>query len=182
MNATGLERLLHRPIFGGVFGHGRFALASMPCVSRGLHSIRYLVVEPQAGMVLSVSDDKTEALAGARRVLTVASELQPVEEPHPEQLKIWPDWNEPVLEVEPLKQEVAKTVSRRRREIFDKSNGKCHYCGNVLALDGKWHVEHMQPRALGGTEDLLNLVAACAGCNLEKSDRTALEFVALASR
>ena len=43
--AAASERLLHRPIFGGVFGHGRYALASMPCVSRGLHSIRYMVVE-----------------------------------------------------------------------------------------------------------------------------------------
>lgn len=174
LQATGTERLLHRPIFGGLFGHGRYALATMPCLSRGLHGIRYMVVEPRAGMVLSASEDKTEALAGARRVLAAANELQPTEL-NQEQLKIWPDSNEPILE--PVKLEAGKAVSRRRREIFEKSNGRCHYCGDVLTLDGKWHIEHMKPRALGGSEDLLNLVAACIGCNLEKSDLTALEYV-----
>jgi hypothetical protein len=68
-------RLLQRPIYGGVFGEGRYALASVPCVSRGLYSTRYMVVEPHAGAVLSVADDKVEALAGARRVLYASGEL-----------------------------------------------------------------------------------------------------------
>lgn len=167
-----IERLMHRPIFGGVFGLGRYSLASMPCVSRGLHSIRYMVVEPQGGAVLSVSEDKVEALAGARRILSATSELHAVNDEEPEQLKIWPEWNEPVLS-----QPAAKPVSRRRREIHEKSGGKCHYCSTPLRLDGPWHVEHMLPRALGGGEDPLNLVAACVPCNLQKSDRTALEFL-----
>lgn len=33
------------------------------------------------------------------------------------------------------------------------------------------------PRALGGGDDALNLVAACRRCNLAKSDRTAIELV-----
>jgi 5-methylcytosine-specific restriction endonuclease McrA len=65
-----------------------------------------------------------------------------------------------------------------RREVFERSRGCCHYCRTPLTLDGQWHVEHMLPRALGGTDDELNLVAACAPCNLAKRDRTALEFVA----
>jgi 5-methylcytosine-specific restriction endonuclease McrA len=73
--------------------------------------------------------------------------------------------------------EEPRSVSRRRREIFERSAGKCHYCGTPLTLVGKWHVEHQQPRALGGGDDPLNLVAACVRCNLAKSDRTALEFV-----
>jgi hypothetical protein len=172
-STAGVERLMHRPIFGGVFGRGRFALASMPCVSRGLHSIRYMVVEPQAGAVLSIAEDKVEALAGARRILAATSELAavPVEEPAPEQLEIWP-MGEP--ERQP---EAPRHIPRRRKEVFDKCGGKCHYCGEVLTLDGKWHIEHMMPRALGGGDDPLNLVAACVPCNLQKSDRTALEFV-----
>jgi hypothetical protein len=173
-NAAALERLLHRPIFGGVFGFGRYALASMPCVSRGLHATRYMVVEPQAGAVLSVSEDKVEALAGARRVLVVTNELAAVtEDEAPEQLQMWPDSDEPTMQAQRL-----KPVCRRRREIFDKSQGKCHYCSTVLTLDGRWHVEHMMPRALGGGDDLVNLVAACVPCNLGKADRTAIEFVA----
>ncbi|MCB2039169.1 MAG: HNH endonuclease, partial [Ottowia sp.] len=71
----------------------------------------------------------------------------------------------------------ARYVSRRRRSIFEQSQGRCHYCGAALDLTGKWHIEHQLPRALGGTDEGLNLVAACVPCNLSKSDRTAIEFV-----
>jgi hypothetical protein len=35
----------------------------------------------------------------------------------------------------------------------------------------------MVPKALGGGDQPLNLVASCVKCNLEMSDRTAVEFV-----
>lgn len=69
-------------------------------------------------------------------------------------------------------------VSRRRREIFNKSAGHCHYCGATLTLDGKWHIEHKLPGALGGDNDPENLTAACVHCNLAKRDRTDVEFIA----
>jgi hypothetical protein len=167
------ERLLQRPIYGGVFGDGRYALASMPCVSRGLYTTRYMVVQPQDGIVLSVADDKIEALAGARRLLRAANDLHAgeVDERRQTQGELWP------CEPEPTAADAPRYVSRRRREIFERSQGQCHYCSAPLTLDGKWHVEHQFPRALGGGDDALNLVAACVRCNLTKSDRTALEFV-----
>lgn len=172
MNAVATERLLQKPLVGGVFGHGRYALASMPAKSRGLHSICFMVVEPQAGAVLSVADDKVQALASARRVITAAMELAGcTQEAAPEQLEMWPA-------DEGAAPEPQRQIPRRRREVFDRSEGKCHYCREVLTLDGKWHIEHMKPRALGGTDDPLNLVAACVACNLQKSDSTALEFLA----
>ena len=72
-----------------------------------------------------------------------------------------------------------RSISRRRREVFERSQGRCAYCRAELAIHGPWHVEHQVPRALDGTEEPGNLVAACAPCNLAKSDRTALEFVLL---
>jgi hypothetical protein len=166
------ERLLQRPIYGGVFGDGRYALASMPCVSRGLYATRYMVVQPQHGVVLSVADDKTEALAEARRVLAAANDPNGAAEPRSSvQWELWPD--DPREELPAP----APYVPRRRRDVFERSQGKCHYCGDALTLDGKWHVEHQFPRALGGGDDPLNLVAACVRCNLAKSDRTAIEFV-----
>lgn len=166
-------RLLQRPIYGGVFGDGRYALASMPCVSHGLYTTRYMVVQPQDGVVLSVADDKTEALAGARRLLRAANHLQATDSDERLQVQgeLWP--SEPA----PAAAEPVRYVSRRRRAIFERSQGQCHYCSAPLTLDGKWHVEHQLPRALGGGNDPLNLVAACVRCNLAKSDRTALEFV-----
>jgi hypothetical protein len=168
-------RLMHRPIYGGVFGQGRYTLASMPCVSRGLYATRYMVVEPKAGAVLSVAEDKVEALADARRALHAANDANAAVEHQPHQLELG------LLEPEERGPDIPprllpKPISRRRQEIFSKSDGRCHYCDGILQLDGKWHVEHMMPRALGGGDDPLNLVAACVGCNLEKSDRTALEF------
>jgi hypothetical protein len=169
------ERLLQRPIYGGVFGDGRYALASMPCVSRGLYATRYMVVQPQAGVVLSMSEDKIEALSDARRLLASNDPRDQAIEPHSVQGELWPEALHPVG---PSGEPPLRHISRRRREIFERSAGKCHYCGTALTLDGKWHVEHQQPRALGGGDDPLNLVAACVRCNLAKSDRTALEFVA----
>jgi 5-methylcytosine-specific restriction endonuclease McrA len=173
------ERLLHRPIYGGVFGSGQYALASMPCVSRGLYATKYMVVQPQAGVVLSVSDDKVEALALARGRLHAANDQHATahRETCPAQGELWPD--EPLLLPT---SSPAPYVSRRRRAIFEASEGKCHYCGTTLTLDGKWHIEHQLPRALGGGDDALNLVAACVRCNLAKRDRTAIEFVAAPNR
>jgi hypothetical protein len=166
-------RLLQRPIYGGVFGEGEYALASMPCVSRGLYATRYMVVQPRGGVVLSIADDKVEALTLARERLYAANDGHAATaEACQVQGELWP--GELTLEPAPA---ALRYVSRRRREIFERSQGKCHYCGTVLTLDGKWHVEHQFPRALGGGDDALNLVAACVRCNLAKSDRTAIEFV-----
>lgn len=167
------SHLLQRPIYGGAFGDdGRYALASVPCVSRGLHAIRYMVVQAQAGLVLSVSEDKTEALALARQRLSAANDKRQPPNFATEQGELWPD--EPLLSPVPAP---APYVSRRRREIFERSQGLCHYCRTPIELFGKWHIEHQLPRALGGGDDALNLVAACVPCNLRKSDSTAIEFV-----
>lgn len=167
------EKLLQRPIYGGAFGDdGRYSLASVPCISHGLHATRYMVVQAQAGLVLSVSEDKTEALALARQRLSAANDKRQPSNLATEQGELWPD--EPLLSPVPAP---ARYVSRRRREIFERSMGLCHYCHTPLELFGKWHIEHQLPRALGGGDDALNLVAACVPCNLRKSDSTAIEFV-----
>jgi len=65
----------------------------------------------------------------------------------------------------------------KKRSVWAKSNGKCHYCLKTLKESSGWHVEHMQPKSLGGSDDLENLVAACASCNLEKSSMTAQDYI-----
>lgn len=170
--------LLQRPILGGVFGAGRYVLATKPCVAHGLHAVRFMVLDPRAGAVISMGDTKTEALAAARRIIR-AAQLRGdgcgSGAPTPAQPGLWPD-----AELEDGSPPVRlRPISRRRRDIFAKCDGKCHYCCRVLTLDGAWHVEHMLPRALGGQDEIGNLVAACAPCNLAKGDKTAVEFVAL---
>lgn len=156
---------------------GRYALASMPCVMKGLHAVRFMVIEPATGAVLSLADEKVAALDAARAVIRT-TELLLVEQAQtdgqdPQQAELWP------REARTGRPEVdrCRPVSKRRRNIFAKSNGRCHYCAAPLQLDGAWHVEHMLPRALGGADDVGNLVAACVPCNLAKRDRTAIEFV-----
>lgn len=169
------ERLLAKPLQGGLFGDGEYALASMPCVARGLHSVRYMVIRPRAGTVLAVAEAKGDALAAARRVISAAGELRLAsDEDGPKQCGLWPDEELPIAD-EPAR---APVVSRRRREVFERSRGQCFYCDATLEIGGEWEVEHQRPRAIGGGDDPLNLVAACRRCNREKSDSTALQYLA----
>ena len=161
--------ILQRPIVGGAFGVGRYALATQPIISRGLHAVRHMVIEPRAGAVLSISEDKREALQLARKVLQAERQA----DPSWEQGRLWAH-----SELPPQEPPTVVNVSRRRREIFEKSGGRCHYCAAELTLGGQWHIEHIVPKALDGTDAKLNLVAACVRCNLAKSDSTALEFLA----
>jgi len=163
--------MLQRPLSGGVFGQGQYALATLPTITEGLHAVRFMIVDPRSGAVLSVSEDKGEAIASARRALDPTA----ANDPTWTQDALWPELVGPPAPPKPRK------VSRRRREVYEKSEGRCHYCRTALTLDGKWHIEHMVPRALGGEDDSGNLVAACARCNLAKRDRTALEYVQLAA-
>lgn len=158
---------LQRPILGGAFGSDRYFLATTPLISRGLHTVRFMVIDLRTGAVLSVAEEKTQALAPARRLLLATV---------PEQAALWPAQALPL----PARERAStrrRPVARRRREVFEKSAGRCHYCAAPLRLDGRWHVERQMPRALGGADEISNLVAACAPCNLGKGDRTAVEFV-----
>lgn len=168
--------LLLRPIYGGVFGAGRYALATTLQVANGLHAVRFMVVEPTSGVVLAIAAEKTAALTSAREMLQASEQLLERLGDDAAQGTLWPAEELPVRPVV----DRARPVSRRRRDIFAKCGGKCHYCSRPLTLDGAWHVEHQVARALGGTDDPMNLVAACVPCNLSKGPKTALEFVASA--
>ena len=164
-------RMLQRPIYGGVFGNGRYSLATVPTIANGLHAVRFMVLDPRGGAVLATGESKIEVIARARVALNATIIRHAANDERWEQAQIWP-------ELEPgTRKPASRTVSRRRREVFDRSLGRCHYCDTALQLHGPWHVEHMVPKALDGSDHALNLVAACVRCNLAKSDRTAIEFV-----
>ena len=163
--------MLRKPLVGGLFGQGRFELASQPVIAAGLHGVRYFVLEPRAGRVLAIASAKSEVLAAARRALQHAHDQA---EPAWRQASLWPADLHAVSDASPP----PRPVSRRRREIFERSGGRCHYCGVGLELAGAWHVEHQLSQALGGDDALANLVASCARCNLRKGSMTAIEFLA----
>src|SRR3954451_11015786 len=60
---------------------------------------------------------------------------------------------------------IAMSISRnRRRAILAAHGGVCHYC----AAPDATHVDHIVPKACGGTDNLGNLIAACLPCNMRK--------------
>jgi hypothetical protein len=68
--------------------------------------------------------------------------------------------------------------------IFNKTQGKCRYCGKQLSFEnwgkreekGSWQIDHSTARARGGQDHLNNLFPACIDCNLKKSDASARSF------
>jgi hypothetical protein len=65
--------------------------------------------------------------------------------------------------------ERANVSKRVRFEVFKRDAFKCQYCG-AEAPSVVLHVDHIKPASDGGSDDMLNLVTSCAGCNLGKSD------------
>jgi hypothetical protein len=64
------------------------------------------------------------------------------------------------------RQGIPKSV---RFEVFKRDAFKCVYCG-AAAPDVLLQLDHIQPVSKDGTDDILNLVTACAACNSGKSD------------
>ena len=58
-----------------------------------------------------------------------------------------------------------------RSFIFSRSGGKCVYCGTKAT-----EIDHIVPRANGGTNSTYNLVASCRNCNQIKSNLTLKAF------
>lgn len=65
-----------------------------------------------------------------------------------------------------------KALSKKTRfEVFKRDGFCCQYCGAhppAVIL----HVDHINPIALGGGNEMDNLVTACEPCNLGKSARS----------
>ncbi|MFQ5413284.1 MAG: HNH endonuclease [Phycisphaerae bacterium] len=61
-------------------------------------------------------------------------------------------------------------LSRRIRfDVLKRDGFRCQYCG-ASAPDVVLHVDHIQPVCDHGTNDLTNLITACAACNTGKHD------------
>jgi hypothetical protein len=60
-----------------------------------------------------------------------------------------------------------------RRYVFERANGCCEYClSQALFSTESFALEHIHPRALGGTTTLDNLALSCSGCNGHKGRKT----------
>lgn len=63
-----------------------------------------------------------------------------------------------------------KLSSSKKREVFDKTDGHCAYCGINLA-ESIFSVDHIHPVINGGSNDIANLLACCLSCNASKGKR-----------
>jgi cytochrome c553 len=62
-----------------------------------------------------------------------------------------------------------KPISKKVRfEVFKRDSFKCQYCG-AEAPSVLLNVDHIKPVAEGGTNELMNLIAACSTCNAGKA-------------
>ena len=61
--------------------------------------------------------------------------------------------------------------NKLRSFIFSRSNNKCVYCG-AKATD----IDHIIPRAQGGSNSVHNLTPACRSCNQKKSNLSLKDF------
>jgi hypothetical protein len=65
-------------------------------------------------------------------------------------------------------------TAETRAHVFERARGCCEYCLSQRDFShDDFSIEHIVPRALGGTDELENLALACQGCNNRKY--TALE-------
>lgn len=64
------------------------------------------------------------------------------------------------------------------RTIFENQRGLCSNCQAKLFKSGKqkFHVDHVMPLALGGSNDKYNIQCLCPTCNLSKHAKDPLEW------
>ncbi|WP_414581982.1 RNA-guided endonuclease IscB [Scytonema sp. PCC 10023] len=61
-----------------------------------------------------------------------------------------------------------------REFLLEKWNRQCAYCG---VKDVPLQIEHIHPRAKGGTNSITNLTLSCEKCNLKKGTKDIKEFL-----
>lgn len=65
-----------------------------------------------------------------------------------------------------------------RYEVFKRAKDRCELCG-IPAGERALQVDHIAPRAQGGSDELANLQALCYICNAMKADRDNTDFRAV---
>lgn len=67
-----------------------------------------------------------------------------------------------------------RLTKSERKEILDKTAGRCHICGGVIS--GKWQADHVLAHSTGGEHDVDNYLPAHDLCNNYRWDYSEDEF------
>ena len=62
-----------------------------------------------------------------------------------------------------------------RREIYNKYDGHCAYCGKKIDFDDL-SIDHLIAVSKGGTDEVDNLIPCCYLCNHQKDNMNVEEF------
>jgi len=62
-------------------------------------------------------------------------------------------------------------IKPTRLNIFKRDNYTCQYCGCKSKSHKTLTIDHVHPKCLGGDNGWTNLVTACRGCNIKKSNK-----------
>lgn len=65
--------------------------------------------------------------------------------------------------------------SSKRLRVYRNSDRKCMYCG-ICVNEKEFHLEHIHPKCLGGSDKIENLGIACPKCNMRKGGRTIIQW------
>lgn len=60
---------------------------------------------------------------------------------------------------------------KHRKAAWDKTAGRCWWCGVHMEWGADFTVDHLVPTSNGGSDELDNLVPACKGCNSRRRNR-----------
>ncbi|MFJ9855583.1 HNH endonuclease [Streptomyces sp. NPDC101150] len=122
-------------------------------------------------LVLNASFEPLSTVSLRRAVVLVMQDKAVVENAHPGLRIRAASVDVPVPRVIRLSKYVRVPFRRRaswsRRGVLVRDQHRCAYCGRRAAT-----VDHVVPRAQGGTDTWLNTVASCAEDNHRKADRT----------
>lgn len=59
----------------------------------------------------------------------------------------------------------------KRLEVLARDDYQCQACGRIVDRPKQAHVDHIVPRASGGTDELSNLRTLCASCHSSRTAR-----------
>jgi 5-methylcytosine-specific restriction endonuclease McrA len=65
--------------------------------------------------------------------------------------------------------------SAARFQVFERDGFRCVYCGTGAA-ESRLELDHVTPKARGGTDEIANLVTACRSCNVGKGKKRIDKF------
>ena len=69
-------------------------------------------------------------------------------------------------------------TTKRRHAIYRRDDFTCAYCGRrYKAHQSRLTLDHIQPRAKGGSNKSTNLVTCCDTCNTTKGAKTLNQFI-----